>query len=436
VVLLTDGDDSSSTSTLVGSARRYADDDISLHAIQLRTRRMNQNALGRLARRAGGTVTPADDPAALAAVYSRIAADVANQYILTYRSAGTGFTELRVGVRAEGVVAETTENVDLPAATGLRALLTGRSALFLGAGLCYVAMALLILNVAAPRERVTRLSSTRRSRAPHSARLSELAERASRAADDSLQRHGKSSSLNRALEKAGINLRPGEFVVLCCCATLGSLAMGYALSGVALALLLGFLTGALCRVVPSMLAKRRQAKFAEQLSDTLQLLAGGLRAGYGLLQAVDGVAREAESPTADEFRRLVVETRLGRDLGDSLKAMAARADSEDFEWVVQAIEIHREVGGDLADVLDTVAGTIRERNAVRRQIQTLSAEGKLSAIILLGLPFVVSGFIYVTNPSYMGVLFNTPTGLAMLAVCAVLMTVGAIWMRKLVKLDF
>jgi tight adherence protein B len=133
----------------------------------------------------------------------------------------------------------------------------------------------------------------------------------------------------------------------------------------------------------------------------------------------------------------VVESRLGRDPSDALEALAARLGSDDFAWVVQAIEIHREVGGDLAEVLDNVGNTIRERDQIRRQVKTVSAEGRLSGWVLIALPFVIGLWMSITNPSYIGELTsNGLLGWSMLAVSGVLMTAGAIWIRALVRLKF
>ena len=126
-------------------------------------------------------------------------------------------------------------------------------------------------------------------------------------------------------------------------------------------------------------ASKRQAAFADQLPDALQLLAGGIRAGFGLMQAIDNVAGELPAPAGEEFQRVKVETHLGRDTNEALRAMALRVGSQDFEWVVEAIEINREVGGDLGEILDSVGGTIRDRNRLRRRIKSLSAEGRVSA---------------------------------------------------------
>ena len=182
-------------------------------------------------------------------------------------------------------------------------------------------------------------------------------------------------------------------------------------------------------------ADRRRARFTEQLSDTLQLLSGTLRAGYGLMQAVDAVAKEGESPTGEEFRRVVVETRLGRDLTECLQALADRMGGEDIAWVVQAVDINREVGGDLAEVLDTVAATIRERAQIRRQVKALSAEGRLSAYVLVALPVFLIGVMSLTNRSYVGELTHG-TGLVLATGGAALLAVGAAWLRRLCRLVY
>ena len=147
------------------------------------------------------------------------------------------------------------------------------------------------------------------------------------------------------------------------------------------------------------------------------------------------MGREAPEPTSSEFRRLVVEARLGRDVSRSLHAMSARIGTDDFEWVVQAIDIHREVGGDLAEVLDTVAGTIRERNQVLRQVKTLTAEGRLSAYILLALPVLLAAALRLINPSYFVLLTSGP-GLLLAGVSVVMLGIGALWFRKLCKLEY
>ncbi len=123
-------------------------------------------------------------------------------------------------------------------------------------------------------------------------------------------------------------------------------------------------------------------------------------------------------------------------MGQALDETAARMDSDDFGWVAQAIAINRQVGGNLAEVLDTVGGTIRERGQIRRQVKALSAEGKLSAIVLMALPFGVTGFLVVTNPGYLAKFTESPIGYGLIALAVVLLLVGGLWLRKVTTLKF
>jgi tight adherence protein B len=165
-------------------------------------------------------------------------------------------------------------------------------------------------------------------------------------------------------------------------------------------------------------------------------MAGTLRAGYGLTHAVSTVAEEAGSPSKEEFGRVVVEVRLGRELPESLRALANRMRNEDFSWVADAIAIQQDVGGNLAEVLDGVGATIRDRNNIRRQVQALSAEGRISAAVLIALPFALAGIIALVNPGYLDALFETPGGRVMLGVGGVLMTLGVLWIRRLIRIVF
>ena len=263
-----------------------------------------------------------------------------------------------------------------------------------------------------------------------------IADRLSVAADKVLEKQGKNRSFGASLERAGIALRPGEFVIVAFVTLLMIFALLYKFKGIMVA---GIGTGVLSIFGPGKYIKRRTNKrstaFGDQLSDTLQLLSSSLRAGQGLMQAVDSVAREGDAPASEEFKRIVTETRLGRDLIDSLRAMADRVRSEDFNWVIPAIEINREVGGDLAEVLDTVASTIRDRADIRRQVKTLSAEGRLSAYVLISLPIGIAMFINLSSPDYLAELWKAP-GIYLAVAAGLMMVVGAVWLFKLCKIEF
>lgn len=181
---------------------------------------------------------------------------------------------------------------------------------------------------------------------------------------------------------------------------------------------------------------RRRAAFATQLDDTLSLVAGGLRAGHSLPHALDAVSQEAESPTAEEFARILNQHRLGRDLGEAIGLAAARMRSDDLAWVAQAVAIHREVGGNLSEVLDHVGETIRERGQIRRQVATLSAEGRMSANVLIALPVLIAVVLAVVSPSYLTAFLTTPLGWALIATGLVLFALGVVWLRAVVRVRF
>ncbi len=250
------------------------------------------------------------------------------------------------------------------------------------------------------------------------------------------QSRGFSDRLDAELEAAGVSVRSGEFVVLSVVAFIVGAVLGTALlrAGV-----LGLVVGAACGMGPtvalrSMLRKRTE-KMREQLPEVLTVLASSLRAGHSFMQALDTVAREIPQPAAAEFQRVVAEIRLGRPIDDALEALATRVGSPDFKWAVLAVNIQREVGGNLAEIMDNVADTLRERAMMRRQIKVLTAEGRLSGWVLVALPIAIAVYMYAVNPDYIGLLVTTKLGLYMLGTAVILLGLGIVWMRKIVDID-
>ncbi|HSN11529.1 MAG TPA: type II secretion system F family protein [Propionibacteriaceae bacterium] len=242
--------------------------------------------------------------------------------------------------------------------------------------------------------------------------------------------------LGAHLELAGLRTKPSDVVLLVTAAALALGAATMLFAGPILGLLVTVIIPVLGWLALGFLVSRRKRAFADQLDSTLQMMAASLRAGYSLLQAIQAMSTEADSPTKDEFSRVLNETRIGRPLNESLVEVSTRMGSEDFNWVAQAIAINREVGGNLADVLDGVAHTIRERNQLHRQVAALSAEGKLSAVILMALPFGVVAFLTVANPGYLNRLFTSTIGWIIVGVAIVMLIVGGIWLRATVKIKF
>ncbi|GAB3990405.1 hypothetical protein GCM10028771_07060 [Nocardioides marmoraquaticus] len=250
-------------------------------------------------------------------------------------------------------------------------------------------------------------------------------------------RAGLESTIAARLEGAGSRTTPAEWVLIHAGIAVAGGVLGLLLGGGGiLLLLLGVAVGLVGPWVFLGLKQARRLKaFAESLPDTLQLMSGSLSAGLSLAQSVDTIVREGAEPMSSEFRRVVVESRLGVPFEDAMTGVAQRMRSKDFEWVVMAVKIQREVGGNLAELLLTVAATLREREYLRRHVRALSAEGRLSAWVLGGLPPGFMLYLSVSNPSYVAPLFTTTLGWVMLAGAGLLMGVGVLWMVKAGKVE-
>lgn len=235
------------------------------------------------------------------------------------------------------------------------------------------------------------------------------------------------------LERAGLKTQPADYLLMMGAGAFVGAILGYLLGGLFLAVILLIAVPLGMLGYLSLLTSRRRAKFDEQLPDTLQMLTGSMRAGHSLLRAIDASARETDAPMSEELTRIVNETRIGRDLGDAMLDVSDRTSSEDFSWISQAIEIHREVGGDLAEVLDHVGETIRDRNQIRRQVKALSAEGKMSAGVLMALPIVLFFALILINASYAKTFTSTVPGFMMLGAAGVMLTAGGFWLSRLIK---
>ncbi len=238
------------------------------------------------------------------------------------------------------------------------------------------------------------------------------------------------------LDRAGVKMPYPSVMLLMLVGMATAFTAGWAGSGVVVGLLVAALVPVLVRVVLGMRAGRRRAAFTDQLEDSLQLMASSLRAGQSFPQALATVARDSAEPSREEFTRVLNESRVGRDVGQALDELAARMDSADLVWVAEAIAINREVGGNLASILDRVTDTIRERHQVQRQIAVLSSEGRISAAVLMALPVGIVGFLGLTTPEYIGRLIEGPLGYAMVGVSIVMLLLGGLWLRKLVRVVF
>lgn len=180
-------------------------------------------------------------------------------------------------------------------------------------------------------------------------------------------------------------------------------------------------------------SRNRKAKaFAEELPDVLTIISSSLKSGLNFTQAIESVAKESDSEVALQFRRVLAEVQLGKPITDALTDVADRMDSTDFRWTISALSIQREVGGNLSEILSTTADTIRGRAEIRREIQALSAEGRMSAYVLVALPFFMMGYLQLTKPDSLKFMFSETIGKMLMVVFALLILVGWLWVRKVV----
>jgi tight adherence protein B len=469
VIVVTDGNEyGNSDLSLEEAVGRATDDGVNVDAVYISEDPQQPPELQQLINRAGGKVVTADD-AGLAAVIGRFAEAIKNQVLIT--------GELPAGVSSPGRVTVSARVGDFPVSDsaflshrrgrpapapaptdyGPRALpaptpLLTQSVLPLVLGAIFLAL-VTVLYVALStlgrddkqgrvRRRLSFYTLTGRSQGvrkehPTALGASQVARSAVDLASKVVQKRDFESSLGLRLEAAGVPLRAAEWMLIHVGVAVGAALMALLLSGgkvlptaLGLALGLGLPFGYL--IVKE---SRRTSAFLGQLPDTLQLIAGSLSAGYSMPQAMDAVVREGSQPITGEFNRALVEARLGVPIEDALDGIAERMHSKDFAWVVMAIRIQREVGGNLAELLTTVAGTLRERERLRRQVKVLSAEGRLSAWILGLLPLVFAIYLILAQPGYLAPLVTEPLGLAMVGLGLFLLAVGAVWLRKTVKVE-
>jgi tight adherence protein B len=308
--------------------------------------------------------------------------------------------------------------------------------LTIGAGLLFIAVLVLGIVLLSPGGASVPLDRRRPVEGQADSQLTRFAGSAVNLVDGFFSRHKVRLFNREALEQAGLRLSQADFYVLLLAGAVAGAVAGFIVAGPLLAVLLVLLAPVVGHLVVGFLTGKRRTKFDQQLGDTLQLLSGGLRAGHSILRAIDAAATESQSPTSEEMRRVVTETSLGRDLLDSLSDTADRMRNEDFVWIAQAIQINREVGGNLAEVLDQVNETIRERSEIKGHIKSLAAEGKFSAYILMAMPIGIVLMLMLVNPGYMNVMFTHPLGWGMIAASVILMTIGGLWMRKIIDLKF
>ncbi|HKD33394.1 MAG TPA: VWA domain-containing protein [Gaiellaceae bacterium] len=442
VVLLSDGADTGSRVSEQQLVRQARSRHIRIFTVGLRSPSFKPDALRRIANSTGGTYFEAASIADLASIYGTLGRRLSTEYVLTYRSQSAPGTHVSVLVRIAGVGDVSATYVtprpapitpfhrsvferfwSSPASLGLVALLAAGLAALGAVLLVRVPKGTLLkrigefVSVAPPEEEAQRKALTTKVFA---------------GAEESLAKTRWWAQFNEELEIARIPVPAVHILVATAVVTLLVAVIALLISPlfVVVALAVPFIAHSLVRRK----LKRVRDDFAEQLPDNLQVLASALRAGHSFVGALAVVAADAPEPAQREFRRVVADDQLGVSIDDSLRDVARRMDSSELEQVGLLAELQRESGGNMAEVLDTVVETIRERFDLRRLIQTLTAQGRMARWILTLLPIFLAAIIALLNPAYMQPLFGTTAGRVLVLLAVVMVVSGSLVIKRIVNI--
>ena len=454
LIVLTDGDDVSSQTTLGKAANQARRAGAAVYAIGIEGDGFSPDALSELARVTGGAYFPAANSSAVAGAYASIAEQLRRTWRVTYLTAARPGEQIRLEATIRGVGSGTTtarmpgdSSDTIVRPSGGSKLLPaffyenniGTMLLALIVGSCVILAVGLVL--ATPGG--TRL---RRRLEPHTAETKKRRNRTGprerfagaqgmlSATEKSLSHLKFWQKLHRLIERADLPLRTVEFFYIC----IGSGLLLGLVSAVAAVPVVGSLFamafGAYAPVVFVWFkAKRRMTAIEDQLPDLLITIAASLKAGHSFRQGLQAVVDEGQPPAADEFKRVLTETSLGRPMDDALGEMSERIGSKNLDFVITAVTIQRQVGGSLAGIFDMVADAVRQRQQFMRKIKGLTAMGRMSAYVLIGLPFFLAAMFTLINPEYMAPLWGTSAGHQIIGAGLVMMLIGSLLLKKIVS---
>ena len=443
LILLTDGQEVSSEATLATAIAAARKAGVTVYPIAIESPSFSPEPLKRLAAATGGRYSGARDSGALVGVYTSIAAELKRTWQLTYttsarpgekiRLAGAGAT-LTAAIPGPTAVVERADPALPDAVFGIGPFLTA-----LLVGLCILIAGVFALR--APhgahirRQLAPHLGQKerKRSRGPVQERFA-TASAVLRATEKAFGHLKLWHSLHRLIVRADVPLRTVELAYICVGAGLVP-GMLFAVAGAPSVLTLVAMIGggALPIGVVWWKARRRLAALDDQLPDILTTLAASLKAGHSFRQGIQAVVDEGHEPASGEFKRVLTETSLGRPMDEALAEMAERVGSENLSFVITAVTIQRQVGGSLAGIFDMVAEAVRNRQQFARKIRSLTASGKMSAYVLLGLPFFIAGALTLMNPEYMAPLYETSVGHMLIGTGLTMMFFGSLLLRKIVS---
>lgn len=446
MLVLTDGEDTASTADLAAAQSALSGSECTASFIGLQANKATLGSLQDLAEAGRGRVFRAVDAEGIAGVFVQ-SFTTTNASIAITADFPAGFADrnrtisvdLRLGANHVGLTGRADPVAeDEPEQAPAQVLLTL-------AGLIFISIFALIwlLSEGSDRARKRRLEiliaeyAMKRVPAGHEPEEDTVLETLEDLVRPVLARTKKVGSLSTQLDGASVNMSPELWTLLRLALALGlALVAGIPSGSPVTAIVVGAPLG---WMLPQMWLARRRAKrgkaFEAGLPDALMLMASSLRSGFSLDQAIVAASDQSENEVSKELRRAVQEIRIGSPLEAALERIAERMDSSDFTWVVTALRIQRKSGGNLAELLVTVSHTVRQRAQMGREVAALTAEGRLSAYVLIGLPLVLFAFLMLTQPSYLEPMWKTSMGLMMTAVGVVMLLIGWLLMKRMVKVD-
>ena len=453
LVLLTDGSSEHDSATFAQAVAAAKSAHAAIYAVSIAGTPVGQSALQALAKDTGGEFLQATDRAALIAAYSRISAALGSTFTFTYHSLVPQGSPIHLEVSVSGLQSArstvTAPGTRAPAAGGSSPLITmptsaiGRAAVALVSAFLVLIGALLLLSFrpgVAVGKRIAAYTEPKRKPLEmpgvDPTKISMLSQlfAATEKIAGSFNYWKRTTS---RLEQADLPLRTAEIVYIQMGAALLLGVIGrFAIGLTSLLLLVPMILGvAIPALFVRIMAKRRLNRFENQLPETLITLAASLKAGHAFNSALASVVKEGVDPTSKELGRVAQEIQLGMTSEAALEAMAHRMNSTNFGFVVMAVNIQRTVGGSLAEILDMVADTVRQRQQFSRKVKALTAQGRMSAYVLLAMPFLMGLAIFVLNPAYMSILFTSTAGKVMIGGALVMMGIGSMIIRKIVSFE-
>ena len=452
IVIVTDGNETLSEATADDTIVAAQEAGASVYVVGIESSQFNPEPLQRIAEETGGKYYGAADSAALAEVYSSIADELSRTWRLEYVTSALPSETITLTATSGGESATIEAVAPGDTVVTRKPELEGRLpqqffGTFWGQASFAVVVGLIVLLAAgfafaSPRGTWLKgrlephVATKRRAKQTGRERL-KIAAGLFHATENALSKFKPWLRLQRMLERADLPLRTVEFVYLMLGAgLLGGLVAAALTQSVAL-IALGLLGGAaLPYFYVSFKAKQRVRAFENQLPDLLVTMAAGLKAGHSFRQALQSVVDEDQPPASKELNRVLTETRLGRPMDEALSDMAARIGSKNFDFVITAVTIQRQVGGSLAGLFDMVADTVRNRQQFAKKIKGLTAMGRASAYVLVGLPFFVGLMLTLLNSEYMRPLWHTSMGHKLVLTMFVMIGIGSLILRKIVNFRY